>query len=200
MKFIKLILLLFAFNILTSCSVNTKTDSNFVDTSSKTLKDEFPNTYKNIAPGCIDTIQFEKLKSYLKSKCKIDIDSVGIVNIFYLMPKKRCETDYYIDVKHINLPDNYLKIQGHNSKNYDKYTKLNFPIVFIQNEKEVINSKWINDENDFIYSLFFNYDAKIHCEALLTISKDRSYLLDWEIFKPATFNAFSNELSKYKCE
>ena len=186
--------------MLISCSVNNKTDSNYIDTSKTTLKKEFPNTYKNIALGCINVNQFETLKSFLKLKCKVDLDSVGIVNIFYLMPKKRCETDYYIGVKHINLPNNYLKIQGHHSKNYDKYTKLNYPIIFIQNEKELINSKWINDENDYIYSLFLNYDSKTHCEALLTISKDRSYLLDWEVYKPATFNAFSNELSNYKCE
>ena len=150
-------------------------------------------------PGCIEVDKFNELKRYLKDNCKIDIDSVGTINIFYTMPKSRCSADIYNNNYFYSkyLPDNNGNIALIHSNDH---TKLNHPLLLLKFEKDYINEKWLNDDKNFIYNLFLNYENKIHCEALITISKDKSYFLDWEYFSPQTLNAFGNELSKYKCE
>ena len=115
------------------------------------------------------------------------------------MPKSRCGADIsYSDfVSSKFLPDNF----GNYAKSHSNmYTKLNHPLLLLKFDKDYINEKWLIDDESFIYNLFLNNENKIRCQALLTISKDRSYFLDWEVFSPETFNAFGNELSKYKCE
>lgn len=171
----------------------------FIDTSNYTLKQAFPNNYIKVKPGCVEVGKFNELKRYLKENCKINIDSVGTINIFYNMPKSRCSIDVYRNDYYSSkyLPDSFGNCAL--SHSYD-YTKLNHTLLLIKFDKDNINGKWLNDNQSFIYNLFLNDENKTHCEALITISKDRSYFLDWEIFDPRTFNAFGNELSKYKCE
>ena len=184
--------------LLLSCSSNKIVDKpKFVDTSKVALAEVFPRDYTKMSPGCIPTDKFDALKKYLKNKCKVDLDTVGTVNIFYLMPISKCGTDIYRN-ENFNTISQIKNYQFDHSNNY---TKLNYPIYFIQYEKVRVNSNWIID-NSFIFDLFLNEknDNKIRCEALLTINKDRSFFLDWEGFNPKVYNAFSNELLKYKCE
>ena len=69
--------------LLISCSSSKPTyDLKFIDTSKLTLAEVFPKDYTKMAPGCIPADKFEDLKIFLKNKCKVDLDSVGIVNVF----------------------------------------------------------------------------------------------------------------------
>jgi hypothetical protein len=77
---------------------------------------------------------------------------------------------------------------------------INYPVIFVKYEIDFIDANWNQDDNKLLYNLFFEYEKSLHCDAMLTISKDRSYLLDWNYFNPVVFNAFSNELAKFKCE
>jgi hypothetical protein len=196
----KIILVSIIYFLTNSCGTPKKNYvPKFIDTSNYNLKQAFPNNYLKVKPGCVEVGKFNELKRYLKENCKIDIDSAGTINIFYTMPKSKCSTDIYHNDYYFtkNLPDNFGNCTIVHS--YD-YTKLNNPLLLLKYDKDNINEKWLNDDKGFIYNLFLIDENKTHCEALLTISKDRSYLLDWEYFSPQTFNAFGNELSKYKCE
>lgn len=167
----------------------------FFDTSNYTMKDSYPNSFQKVAPGCIEIEKFFIFKTFLKQKCNIDIDSVGTVNIFYMMPKKSCDFDAYKTMKIDEKATGYFKMM-HSTK----YTKVNYPVIFVQFEQEIINKNWIRDEKDLLFQLFLKYDSSLHCDAMITITKDRSYFLDWDNFNPTVFNSFSNELTKYKCE
>ncbi len=170
----------------------------FQDTSNYTIKEAFPNYLNKMEPGCIDVNKFNQLKRYLIDNYKINIDSVGTLNIFYIMPKNRGN----VDSKLTNYYENYLPdFEGKCALMHsNRFTKLNHPLLLLKSDKNYVKEKWLDDKDSFIYDLFLNYENKTHFEALLTISKDRSYFLDWEIFSPTTFNAFGNELLKYKCE
>lgn len=184
--------------LLFSCSSNkTNYNPKFIDTSDTTLAEVFPKDHTKMAPGCIPVDKFEELKIYLKNKCKVDLDFVGTVNIFYLMPISKCGKDIH-ENKNLNI---ISQTKNYNFEHSNNFTTLSYPIVFLQYDKELVNSNWIID-NSLIFNLFLNTknDNKIRCEALLTINKDRSYFLDWEHFNPKVYNAFSNELLKYKCE
>ena len=113
------------------------------------------------------------------------------------MPLSKCGTD----IRQNKQLNSISQTKNYNFEHTDTYTNLSYPIVFLQHYNEPINSNWIID-NSFIFDLFLNekYENRIRCEALLTINKDRSYFLDWEGFNPKVYNAFSNELLKYKCE
>ncbi|WP_396191678.1 hypothetical protein [Flavobacterium sp.] len=192
-------LLLFAsMLLLISCSSSKPANNlKFIDTSKLTLAEVFPKDYTKMAPGCIPADKFEDLKIYLKNKCKVDLDSVGIVNIFYIMPLSKCGTD----IRQNEYLNTISQTKNYHFAHTDTYTNLSYPIVFLQHYKEPINSNWIVD-NALIFDLFLNekYEKRIRCEALLTINKDRSYFLDWEGFNPKVYNAFSNELLKHKCD
>jgi hypothetical protein len=171
---------------------------NFRDTSKYTLKDDFKNTYQLLKPGCIEIEKFNQLKNYLIEIYNVDIDSVGTLNIYYIMPRNKCFFDIYETTKiEMNIENKY-KITAH--RPFDVFTKVNFPVLFFQYETQLINTSWKHDKDYFLFNLFFNDSNKMHCDALVTVTKDRSYFLDWESFTPQTFNAFSNELPKYKCE
>ena len=168
---------------------------NFYDTSKFTIKDTHPNSYQKIVPGCIELDKFLTLKTFLKQKCKIDLDSVGTVNVYYLMPKTSCDHNLYKSVN-INQRSNfYFKLHHPND-----YTKVTYPVIFVKYESELIDMKWTQDDNYLLYNLFLDYDKSLHCDAMITISKDRLYLLDWDYFNPIVFNTFSNELKKFNCE
>lgn len=196
-KIISVCLIYFLSNGCGTSNISSKLS--YLDTSNYTLQEAFPYHYKQMSPGCIEANKFNQLKRYLKDNCKIDIDSVGTVNIFYNMPKSNCNVDVLHELYNYSrfLPDNSGNcILGHSND----YTTLNHPLLLLKFEKGYVNKKWLNDDKSFIYNLLLNDENKTHCQALITISKDRSYFLDWEHFSPQTFNAFGNELSKYKCE
>lgn len=172
-----------------------KQPNKFFDTSNYTMIDSYPNSYQRVVPGCIEVEKFIVLKTFLKQKCNVDIDSLGTINIFYKMPKTSCDFDAYKTIKIDQQSNVYFKMM--HSVNY---TKVNYPVVFMQYEQEILNKKWIHDDNDVLYHLFLDYDKSLHCDAMITISKDRLYFLDWDNFNPIVFNSFSNELTKYKCE
>jgi hypothetical protein len=172
-----------------------KQPTNFFDTSNYKMKDSYPNSFEKVIPGCIEVEKFIVLKTFLKQKCNIDIDSVGTVNIFYMMPKKSCDFDAYKKIKIDQQSNVYFKML--HSTNY---TRVNNPVIFVQYELEKINNKWFFDENNLLHQIFLDYDKSLHCEAMITISKNRSYFLDWDNFNPTVFNSFCNELTKYKCE
>jgi hypothetical protein len=184
--------------LLFSCSSNkTNYNPKFIDTCNTTLAEVFPKDYLKMSPGCVDANKFEDLKAYLKNKCKVDLDSVGTVNIFYLMPISKCGTDIHENKNHNIIS----QTKDYNIEHSNNFTRLSYPIVFLQYDNVLVNSNWIID-NSFIFDLFLNEknENRIRCEVLLTINKDRSYFLDWEHFNPKVYNAFSNELLKYKCE
>ena len=165
------------------------------DTSNFTLKDTHPNNYLKIVPGCIEPDKFDAIKTFLNKKCKIDLDAVGTVNIYYLMPKTSCDHNLYKSVSINQRSNYYFKLHHPN-----EYTKITYPVIFVQYEPEVIDMKWTQDDNNLLYNLFLDYDKSLHCDAMITISKDRLYLLDWDYFNPEVFNAFSNELKKFNCD
>lgn len=169
--------------------------NNFFDTSDYTIKDAYPNSFQKVVPGCIEAVKFIALKTFLKQKCNVDIDTIGTLNIFYMMPKKSCDFDAYKSIKIDQQSNVYFKMV--HSINY---TRVTYPVIFVQYEQQIINDKWIHDDNNLLYNLFLNYEKSLHCDAMITISKDGSYFLDWDNFNPIIFNSFSNELSKYKCE
>ncbi len=192
----KLYLLLFTLlNGAFFCQNKHTSPKKIFNTSEFTLKDSHPNSYQKITPGCIKIDDFVSVKTFLKLKCNIDLDSVGTINIYYIMPKKRCDLDLYKNVKIDQLDNFYFKLH-HPSK----YTKVNFPVIFVQYESELINPNWKQDDNSVLFNLFLDYDTRLHCDAMITISKNGLYLLAWDYFNPPTFNAFSNELKKFKCD
>lgn len=163
---------------------------NYVNTENATLKDAFPKNPEKVAPGCLGNDQLKELKLFLKEKWNMNLDSVKTLHFYYSKDKKECKS---------------VKAQSIEKNKYFRYehsynvTSIYKPILYIKSESIKADSFWKDDISDYLFNLFLKDTPHKFYTAAITIDSRGIYFIDYEVFNPVVFNAFSNEVGKYSC-
>ncbi|ESU28219.1 hypothetical protein FLJC2902T_15650 [Flavobacterium limnosediminis JC2902] len=166
---------------------------NYKNTENATLKDAFPKDHEKVTPGCLNKEQLHNLKSFLKNKWKVDLDSVKTLHFYYSKDKRDCKV---VNDRMIKGTKYFNPISRHSRT----VTAIYKPIIYIKSEAVEAKDLWKNDNSDYLFNMFLkDIDKKIY-PAAITVNSKGIYLIDFEAFNTIVFNAFSNEVDKFSCE
>lgn len=166
---------------------------NYKNTDNSTLNDAFPKHHEKVFPGCLSKEQLQDFKTFLATKWNIQLDSITTLNIYFSKDEKECKSlDHFVRIKEGKM---YFRFDhSYNVTSVKDY------LLLIKPEAVKANTLWKNDLEDYFSNLFLKEQKRKFYTAAITVNSKGIYFIDFEVFNPIVFNAFSNEVNKFSCE